>query len=321
MDNRKNQANFAVLNDEKNGKQKPWKSKKVSSLQIADSFERLGWEKKASRVRFCGSSLTFLVELETGVKRLHDADFCRERLCPMCQWRKSLKVFQEVSRVMDVVDRGYSTLVPVFLTLTVQNCPTDKLSETLDVIFKGWKNLVDHRKIRKIAKGWFRALEVTYNDKEDTFHPHLHAVIMVDKSYFKKNNKDYMETEEWVQMWRKAAKLDYDPICDIRRVKGNRKRKAIAEVAKYTMKDKDFIRDETDLTDTLVHFLSKGLKNRRLFAFGGILKDVAKRLGAENPDEGDLIHIDEEQIRGDVATMLEIYRWNFGVVNYIRLKG
>lgn len=319
MDNRKNQAEFSILEDEKSGKKRPWKLKKIRSLQIADSFQRLGWEKKASRVRFCGSSLAFLVELKTGVRRLQDADFCRERLCPMCQWRKSLKVFQKVSRVMDVVEQENPTLVPLFLTLTVQNCPTDQLSKILDILFKGWYRMTNHRKMQRIVKGWFRALEVTYNDKDDTFHPHLHAVIMVDKAYFKKNNKDYMETEEWVQMWRKAAKLDYDPICYIRRVKGGkRKHKAIAEVAKYTMKDKDFVKNEMDLTDTLVYFLSIGFKNRRLFAFGGILKDVAKQLGAEKPDEGDLIHIDGEQIRGDVATMLEVYRWNFGLVNYIR---
>jgi len=319
MEDYKNQVQFAVLEDGKSGKKRPWKLKKIRSLQVADSFQRLGWQKKAGRVRFCGSSLAFLVELETGIKRLQDADFCRERLCPMCQWRKSLKVFQEVSKVMDVVEQENPKLVPLFLTLTVENCPTDELSKTLDILFKGWNTLQAHRKIQRTVKGWFRALEVTYNDENNTFHPHLHAVIMVDKTYFKKDNKDYMDAADWVQMWRKAAKLDYNPICDIRRVRGGkRKHKAIAEVAKYTMKDKDYIKNTSDLTDTLIYFLSTGLKNRRLFAFGGIMKDIAKRLGAEKPDEGNLVHIDGEQIRGDVATMLEVYHWNFGIGDYVR---
>ena len=181
--------------------------------------------------------------------------------------------------------------------------------------------MTKHSKMQRIVKGWFRALEVTYNDDSDTFHPHLHAVIMVDKSYFKAGCKDYMETADWVQMWRTAAKLDYDPVCDVRRVKGKRKHKAIAEVAKYTMKDTDFIKEAPDLTDTLVYFLSTGLKNRRLFAFGGILKDIAKQMGAESPDEGDLIHVDDDAIRGDVATMLEVYHWNFGIADYVRAGG
>lgn len=310
-----------LLDDEKNGKKRPWKPKKIRALKVADSFQRLGWEKKATRVRFCGSSLVFLVEVETGEKRLHDADFCRERLCPMCQWRKSLKVFQEVSKVMDVVQQENKNLIPLFLTLTVRNCPTDELSKTLDIIFKGWYRLTNHRKMQRIVRGWFRALEVTYNEDSDTFHPHLHAVIMVDRTYFQKNNTDYMETSDWVQMWRTAAKLDYDPVCDVRRVKGKRKHKAIAEVAKYTLKDTDFIKPAPDLTDTLVYFLSTGLKNRRLFAFGGILKNIAKQLGAESPDEGDLIHVDDDAIRGDVATMLEVYHWNFGIADYVRAGG
>lgn len=237
----------------------------------------------------------------------------------MCQWRKSLKVFHQVSKVMDRAQQEEPKLVPLFLTLTLRNCTGAELSENLDIVFKGWKNVVDHRKFRKTVQGWFRALEVTYNKDEDTFHPHIHAIILVDKSYFKKDNKDYMQTTDWVHMWRTALKLDYDPVCDIRKVKnGKGKHKAVAEVAKYTLKDSDFIFDDTKLTDKLVEVLSNSLRGRRLFAFGGLLKQIAKQIGIEELAEGDLVHIDEEQIREDVATVLEVYRWSFGLANYIR---
>jgi len=49
-----------ILQDFKNGKLQPWKPKKVRSLKVADSFRRLGHEKKAMRIRFCGSVLSFL---------------------------------------------------------------------------------------------------------------------------------------------------------------------------------------------------------------------------------------------------------------------
>ena len=128
-----------------------------------------------------------------------------------------------------------------------------------------------------------------------------------------------MQTSDWVQMWRTALKLDYDPICDIRKVKGGKGQyKAVAEVAKYTLKDSDFIFDDNELTDKLVEVLSSSLRNRRLFAFGGLLKKIAKQIGIEKLAEGDLVHVDEEQIRDDVATVLEVYRWNFGLANYIR---
>lgn len=302
-----------ILSDKRGKKENPWRPKKVRSLKLADSYKRQGEEKRAMRVRFCGSQLAFAVNVETGEKKLHSADFCRERLCPMCAWRKSLKCFHEVSRVMDTAQAEQPALVPVFLTLTLRNCTANELSGTLDNIFKGWNRLNSNDRMKRIIKGWFRALEVTYNKKDDTFHPHIHAILMVEKSYFK--GKDYMETTEWVKLWRKAMRLDYDPICDIRKVKGGNK--AIKEVSKYTVKDSDFISDDKELTDKLVSILSKALRNRRLYAYGGLLKEIAKRLGSENPDEGDLVHIDEDgNMRNDVGQMIVVYRWNMGLANY-----
>lgn len=312
-----NNMSAEVLQDEQNGKVRPWRPKKIRSLKVADSFQRLGFEKKAMRVRFCGSALGFLKNLKTGEKKLYSADFCRERLCPMCQWRKSMKVFHQVSKVMDRAEQENKDIVPLFLTLTLKNCSGDDLKTTLDIVFKGWNLLWKQRKMERIAKGWFRALEVTYNKESDTFHPHIHAVLVVDKGYFK--GKDYMETADWVQTWKKVLKLDYDPICDIRKIKnGKGKHKAVAEVAKYTLKDTDFVHDDNELTDKLIEVLSTSLKGRRLFAFGGLLKQIAKQIGIEELAEGDLVHIDEEKVREDVATVLEVYRWNFGLANYVK---
>jgi len=304
-----------ILQDQKNGKLQPWLPKKIRSLKVADSFQRLGYDKKAMNVRFCGSALAFLKNLETGERKLQSADFCKERLCPMCQWRKSLKVFHQVSKVMDKAEQENKNLVPLFLTLTLKNCSAADLFLTLDNIFKGWKNFNEHRKIRKIVKGWFRALEITYNRELDSFHPHIHAIILVEKEYFK--GKDYMETTDWVQMWRTALNIDYDPICDIRKVKnGKGKHKAVAEVAKYTLKDSEIVTDDKEITDRLIEVLSNSLRGRRFFAFGGLLKKIAKEIGIKEISEGDLVHIDEESIREDVATVLEIYKWNFGLANY-----
>ena len=307
------------LQDQKNGKNIPWIPKKVRSLKVADSFQRLGYKKKSTRVRFCGNTLAFSKNIETGEKKLHSADFCRERLCPMCQWRKNLKVFYQVSKVMDKVEQQETNLVPLFLTLTLKSCNGEDLSKTLDVVFKGWHIFLNHRKIKRIIKGWFRALEITYNKEAETFHPHIHVIIMVDKSYFHKDNKDYMQTTEWVQMWRTALNLDYDPICDIRKVYNNKDKKSkVGDAVKYTIKDIDFVSDDKNLMDKLVEILNNSLKGRRLFAFGGILKKIAKELGITKLAEGSLVNIDEEKIREDIATVLEVYRWNFGLANYMK---
>lgn len=332
------------LQDKKNDKDNPWIPKKIRSLRVADSFKRLGHEDRSLRIRFCGSSLQFLKNLETGEKRLLVADFCKERLCPMCQWRKSLKVFHQVSRVMDVIEIEHKNLVPLFLTLTVNNCSGDLLSSEVDGVLKGWHHLLEHWTIRKVVKGWFRALEITYDDERyisserykkrkaeydrkgikagdlnpnyDTFHPHIHAVVLVDKSYFK--GSDYLETTDWVRLWRTALGVDYDPICDIRKVRNYKgKKKAVAEVAKYTLKDTDFVKADLDLMDKLVETLFYALTGRRLHAFGGTMKKVAKQIKLDDIEKGDLVNVSGEEFRKDVATVIEVYRWSFGVANYL----
>ena len=289
----------------------------MRSIVIADSFKRLGQEKRSDRIKYCGTFLEFKTILDTGERFLSAANFCRERLCPMCQWRRSLRVFYELSNVMDEVERRHKNLVPLFLTLTVRNCPagTAELVVTLDRIFKGWKKLLEIRKIERAVKGWFRALELTYNKKTDEFHPHIHAIIFVDKAYFEAG---YIETVEWVQLWRAALQLDYDPLCDIRRIRNSKaRRKGIAEVAKYTVKDTDFATRENALTDHLVSVLSVGLRGRRLYAFGGLLKQIAAKFSEGLADE-DLTDTGDGRIRGDVATMITRYRFRFGVMNYVR---
>ena len=293
--------------------------KRRKSNQVADSLERLGYEKKADRVRNCSTEMVFAYIFAEDRYQLHHANFCRERLCPMCAWHRTQQIFAQVSQVMDTIEQERPELVPIFLTLTVRNCSAAELNGTLDIVFKGWNNMMSgNSKVNRLVAGWFRALEITYNEQEDTYHPHIHAILLMPPSYFT-TPKDYMTTEKWAQTWRKAMKLDYDPICDIRRVETEEgKAGAVAEVAKYTVKDSDYLKDDEKLTDKLVSEFGKAIKGRRLVAFGGLMKDVAKRLKLNldrlTPDE-----VTDEKgvvLRKDVDYILVLYRWNVGLSRY-----
>jgi len=290
--------------------------KKLNSLKLAKSFHRLGLHKKANRVWWCASEWVYKVYQDNGELVLHDVNFCRERLCPMCAARRSIKIFKQVSDVMDVIDNTYTDLVPIFLTLTLENCDQFHLSETLDFIFDGWNRLTHHRKIKRVVKGWFRALEVTFNYETTFFHPHIHCILLVDKSYF--TSKDYMFTSDWVKLWRTSLGVDYDPICDIRKIK-NDPYHSIAEVSKYTVKSSDYIFDDDPaLMDALVGLLGNALKSRRLYAFGGIMKVISKQVGIKEDDlaDGDLVNIEDVEIRSDIDYVLRVYRWNMGMGEY-----
>jgi len=294
---------------DKQGKERPWRKKKAGSLAVADSFERIGKEAKAGRMRECGDYLVFSID-EDGGKKLRIASFCQQRLCVMCSWMRSRKVFAQVSRVMDAVDEagGYEAL---FLTLTLRNCEGDGLADALDIIFGAWNKIWCNKRLKRIYAGWFRALEVTYSKKDGTYHPHVHAVLVVEKGYFK--GKDYMCTRDWVALWRKALGLDYDPVCDVRKVKRDGSRKIVAEVAKYTVKDTEYVVKDKEKMDSIVAVLSDALHGRRLYAFGGLMKEVAKRIDAESLDIA-------SDVREDISEMLvERYRWDYGLSNYFSM--
>ena len=310
------------LHDEYAGKPRPWRGKKVGTVKLSKALYELGQNKKANRVWWCGAELEFRENPETGKKRLTGAQFCRERLCVMCSWRRSYKMFYQLSQVLDIAQEENPDIALLFLTLTVKNCSGDDLAAQLDDMFAGWQRLTNHRRVKRAIKGWFRALEVTYNKETDAYHPHFHAILMVDKHYFF-DRKAYMHTADWVHIWRTSCRLDYDPVCDIRAVRNadpKRNRKHVAEVTKYTIKEPDILHNKQEVTVKVVDVLGKALFKRRLHAYGGILKLIAKRLAVE-AKEDDLVNLnDADTIREDVAGLLAIYQWDFGLSDYFKLE-
>lgn len=316
------------LND---GKVTDWTGKKLNTLDLASSYRRLGMDNKAYRLSECGTFLEFR-RYEDNVLKLNQANFCKVRLCPMCSWRRSLKIYGQVSRVMDEVtfNGDYDF---IFLTLTTRNCIGVDLSHTIDVLFGAFKKMVKRKMFKASIKGYFRALEVTHNLNYhskffDTYHPHIHCVLVVNKSYFK-GGKYYISQSEWVNLWKDCLSADYTPIVDVRRfkdIKGKGIEKSIAEVAKYTVKAKDFIvRDNLTMeiiekmTDDAVLILDNALACRRLTAYGGILKDIHKKLNLDDLEDGDLINTDNEEIREDLNYVIERYSWHIGYKQYFRV--
>jgi plasmid rolling circle replication initiator protein Rep len=312
-------ADAKILQDVgRDGREEPWRPKKERSLDLSESFFRLSRAEdesgerrrlllKAERVRDCGTWLDFGVG-EDGSKSLLAANFCKVRLCPMCAWRRSLRVFGRVSDAMDALDRE-TDAVPVFLTLTMRNCAASELGATLDSAFAGWSRLTRFKGVSGAFElGWFRALEVTRNRRDGTYHPHFHAIALAGAGYF--GGGGYVSTREWSALWRRALRADYGPVCHVRRIRADSGRKPVAEVAKYTVKDSDYLFRDRDATDATVSALERALKGRRLYAFGGELKRLAKATDAARGDP--------EGIRSDLAEAVIRYRWSFGLGNYIR---
>lgn len=353
--NKKNQdikfGNVFLEDKLDSGEERPWKEKKLKSLELCGSYKRLGLENKYLNVYQCGNYLEFK-KYADGSKKLNNMYSCKGRLCSMCAWRRELKIFSQVSKVIVSINAN-SKYRFLFLTLTCKNVLSGELVGQLDILFKSFAKMFKRTIVDKAIKGWFRALEVTHdvdkkitnemyygckekhmksrkkyydslglkvgddNPNYDMYHPHFHLILMVNKSYF---NNDYISQEKWSSLWKDSLKCDYTPIVYIQPFR-SAKGKGVAEVSKYTVKDSDYlVKSDPALTDRTVATLDVALAHRRLVAFGGLLKDEHKRLNLTDVDENaDLIHIDEDgEVCEEVNFVIERYQWSVGYSNYIK---
>lgn len=284
--------------------------KKAESELLASVYHRLRLHGRAARVEQCGSFLEFSI-LQDGSRKLSKANFCRDRLCSMCNWRRSLKLFSQVSRVMDELEKqGYQF---IFLTLTVRNCLFDQLPETVQTLLDGWRFMYHKAPaFRRAVEGSFRNLEITVNNGAGTYHPHLHLVLAVKPTYFV--SRDYLSQRAWSDLWRSCCDLDYNPIVFIEKV--TKYSEGFKEICKYNVKGSDFLVGSPRMMEEHVRNFLAGLSGRRLCGFTGCFSQVRKALALDDIENGDLLVVDGEELRSDLVQMIVRYSWRCGV--YVR---
>lgn len=297
-------------------------SLKTNAERLAFSFRRLGQAKRSARVHFCATELAF--GHSEGAYKLHEANFCRERLCPMCAARRARKAFSQVYQICDHLRKDNVRFL--FLTLTVVNCKGSELSETIVKMQKAFHKFVNYKRFKDSILGFFRALEVTRNNRKrsksyGTFHPHYHCILAVPEDYF--TSSKYIKQDEFLKMWRKACKDDRISQVNVKTVQDYGSKAGVdnlargcAEVAKYTLKTKDYLfRDDDDLTDQVVSILAGALRGRRLTAFGGCFAVVRDLLALDDIEDGDLVHTETETKKVDSCSMRR-YAWEHRTKHY-----
>ena len=316
---------------ETTNKRRKWQEYKQSNIYLANAYTQID-DDKAIKLLHCAEYLAYDVD-EHEKKHLSQVYFCRIRLCPVCSWRRSLRLFADNMKIVQYIDshsREFGKINYLFVTLTVKNCVADKLSSTLDSILKAYNDLLRRKCIRGSWRGCVRHLEVTHNVNRDsssfdTYHPHLHLLVAVDSSYF--NGKNYISTFQLRQLWADCLHITdeqyrNDLQVDIRVCK-NSTAQAVAEVSKYASKSKDYIiLDDWDLTVDTVRTLDSALIGRRLVSYCGLFKIVKQILKIEDVEKADLIHIeeDEQALKIEDISRQELYWWHFGYGQYYKLN-
>jgi plasmid rolling circle replication initiator protein Rep len=308
-----------ILKDiRKNGKEFDWRGKKIKNVYYADLLHMLHFT-KAERVNGCADELIFKVTDE-GYLRLHQVWFCKSKLCPLCNWRRSLKMSYQNAEIISEAIKQQPNARFLFLTLTVKNVyDGEELNDVLSKMTKAFNRLIKYKAVSKNLIGFMRATEVTVNDKDNSFHPHFHVLLMVKSSYF--HGDYYLSQEDWTGYWKKAMQIDYKPIVNIKAIKGKTKDKddvkgAVLETSKYPVKDSEYLTNNLERDSFVVDHLETGLYRKRQIGYGLLFKEIRKKLQLDDVEDGDLQNVGENEDETSEDGQMIFARWNNMRKNY-----
>ena len=287
--NRKNQeTKFDILNK--------CTDKKLKNPKFSSYISPLTTKKNVERISTCGDFIELLGDFEMENKKIHTANFCGNRFCPMCSWRTACKDSLEISILMEHL-RKEENKEFIFLTLTTPNVKGDSLEEEIKKYNKSFKKIMERKEVKAIVKGYIRKLEVTYQKEKyitkelwkrkkdyyekrglvigdlepnyDTYNPHFHVVIAVNKSYF--TDKDYyISRERWLKLWQDVTGDKSITQVDVRKSRSNNL-KEVYELAKYSAKDCDYL-----VSRPVFETFYKALKGKQVLVFSGLFKEAHK---------------------------------------------
>ena len=343
-----------LIDKSSRGRERPWRVYKQLSQFLAEAYSDLEWQSLARRVGTCASYLLFseCSQSRSHPKKLKRANFCKDRLCTTCQWRKSMRQYHTSLELAQEALRRNPTLKFVFLTLTVPNVALRDLSGAIDDLFESWRRVYQRKEVKSVVKGYLRALEVTYNHERNDWHPHIHAVLAVPSSYFKGGS--YISRGRWLELWQEATRMPQITQVDVRRIKTKRKgvdplEVGFAEASKYGVKPwstkrrvsvnrllKELYIDREDLkghawlrltrekTAEVVEQLREALEHRRLVQTGGIFREIKRELNLKDGEDKDpdLVNVTDEKVECYCSVcgenMVEhSYWWNSLILYYI----
>ena len=304
-----------------NGKVRPWRERKIENVRYAEYLSILEF-KRAHDVRGCGEILRFRKIGEH--LKLYQTWFCKNRLCPLCNWRKSMKNSSQLKQIIaEAVVREPKGRF-LFLTLTVKNAySAEELKSSLRALTKAFGKLSRYKKVSKNLLGYLRSTEITVNEHDGSYNQHLHVLLFVRSSYFKSSDS-YINQEEWTRLWQKALKVDYEPVVHVQVVKANKRKgtdslqASAEETAKYEVKSADYMTVDDERNLVVIKNLEYALAGTRQISYGGLFKQIKQDLKLEDVENGDLIHVGDEDYTKEQMEAAEevVAKWDFKKQNY-----
>lgn len=258
-----------------------WGAHKSQAKKLAYRLLNLKFPKgRAARMLRCGDELELSYCPVCGKYHVSSHSQCRDRLCPVCSWRLSIQRYHQMVEAIEVLKPEMEKLnsKSALLTLTVRNTPPERLRETLLAMSVGW-NRFRQTKIFKHVIGWGKCVEVTYNSKNRTMHPHYHILLIYDSA----DVTWAQEQKEVKAAWQSAMRLDYCPITDIKETytttpEKENITKAAGEAFAYSIKPQT----TRLMPNDVLELFAQEVQGIRFVGYGGRLKEIRAQLKMED---------------------------------------
>lgn len=220
-------------------------------------------DKTVQNIRNCNSFIGLVADYDELNYKKVAANSCKNRFCPICSYSRACKNALHIKLMLDYIQDCFKYEF-IFLTLTVPNCSGFELRSVIKRMNDAFHLLFKYKALKSISEGYIKKLEVTYNKVLDSYHPHFHILIAVNKNYFNDSRK-YISHALILQLWQKAYKDS--SITQVNIKKANPENVSM-ELAKYISKDSNYL-----YSSEVFKNIYNGLKHLKEFSFSGVFKD------------------------------------------------
>jgi len=219
-------------------------------------------EKYTTRLLDCRSSAWFVRHEDTGRVRIA-AKQCRLRWCYHCSESRQQFITQAILPWYSKVKS------PKLLTVTLRH--NDKpLPEQIDFLYRSFAKFRNRKLLKDAIRGGIWFFQITYNQKSQQWHPHIHALL----------DADYMLHAELMTIWSKIT--DGSTIVHIRAV--HDPAKTLSHNARYAARPSALIK----IPESLWPELHEAFEHRKICGSWGSAKLISFK--PSKPEDADKWH-------------------------------
>lgn len=241
--------------------------------RIASRLVDIGHDRRAAAIMSCGTYTRGTECPECGAFHVYSTSLCRDRLCPVCAWKSSRRLFYRAVKAIQMLELELPHQY-LHCVLTLQHAKRDCLRDLLNVLTWAYGRFRRFSAMKGVD-GSLRSIEITHG--EHGFHPHIHAILTVPRT------ADHITQDAVCDAWRRALDSEYSPQVNLTEAYSvdaeNDVFSAVAEACKYALKPGTLPElDDADLREFI-----DAVRGVRMVSSDGVVKRCLRDAAAVSP--------------------------------------